>query len=337
MQDHQLPPSAVIMQMLFGRFVSQAIGTAAKLKLADHLSSGPRTFEQLAKDANAHPPSVYRLLRALASLGVFAEQEHGRFANTPLSEALRDQPGSVRPMALFFNDASHLKAWTALDYSVTTGACGFEKAHGSSTWDYVSSHADVSEIFNNAMTSLSAQFAPAVAMGYDFSGIATLVDIGGGHGTLLGTILGRHPALRGVLFDLPHVVAGAPKQLASMGVTERCEVVGGDFFKQVPTGDAYVMKHIIHDWDDARSIEIMKTIHRAAKPGAKLLLVESVIKPGNTPDMGKILDLEMLVVTQGGRERTEAEYRALFEAAGFKLERLVPTMAPVTVLEAIRI
>ncbi|HVV82751.1 MAG TPA: methyltransferase [Kofleriaceae bacterium] len=332
MEAHQLPPQAIMMQLLLGRFVSQAIGAAATLRLADHLGDGPRSATDLAAATGAHAPSVHRLLRALASVGVFVERDPGTFANTPLSETLRDRPGSVLPQALFFNHPVHLKAWTAIDQSVATGSCGFEHAFGMTPWAYLGDHRDVAAVFNQAMTSISSMFAPAVAAAYDFRGLETLVDVGGGHGLLLTTILRANPSLRGVLFDLPQVVAGAQ----AGDVADRLTITGGDFFAEVPAADAYVMKHILHDWSDDRAAAILRTIHRSARPGARLLVVESVLKPGNAPDLGKLIDLEMLVFTEGGRERDEAEFRALFASAGFALQRVVPTMSPVSVLEAIR-
>jgi hypothetical protein len=338
MQSPQPPPAAVMMQMLLGRFVSQAIGAAAKLKLADHLASGAKSAAEIAPQCGARADTLHRLLRALASLGIFAEQDAGRFVNTPLSETLRDVPGSVRPMALFFNHASHLKAWAELDFSVRTGESGFIAAHGMPPWEYLNTPAgaDAGAVFNDAMTALSAQFAPAAAQAYDFSEIGTLVDVGGGHGLLLRTILAKHPSMRGVLFDLPQVVEGANAPMQASGLSDRVTIVGGSFFEEVPAGDAYIMKHIIHDWSDDKAIHIFKTIAKQAKPGTKLLLVEGVIKPGNDPDMGKIIDLEMLVVTEGGRERTEDEYRAILKSGGFTLRRVLPTMSPMSVIEATR-
>lgn len=327
--EHQLPPNAMLMRMLLGRFVSQAIGTAAKLGLADHLADGARSADDLAAATGANGAAVYRLLRALASVGIFTESEHGVFTNTPLSEALRDRPGSARPLALFFNNEVHLRAWTAIDHSVKTGESGFEHALGQAPWSYLSSHPETAVVFNNAMTALSSQFAPLVVDAYDFSDLSTLVDLGGGHGLLLNSILQKNPSLKGILFDVPHVIASAP-------AIERCEAISGDFLKEVPAGDAYVMKHIIHDWGDTDAVKIFETIHRTARRGTKLLLVESVIAPGNAPDLGKIIDLEMLVFTHGGRERTETEYRALLKAGGFTLQRVIATKGPVSVIESVR-
>lgn len=339
MQDAQQPPPHVqLMKMILGRWVSHAIGTAAKLGLADHLAAGPKTTEDLAKLSSVQPQAVGRLLRALASVGVFTEQEPGRFANTPLSEALRvDSPASARAFALMVDHSANINAWLQLDYSVQTGACGFEKAHGAKPWDWMQKNPEFGRVFDDAMTSFSAQIAPAVAQAYDFSGIGKLIDVGGGHGMLLTTILAKNPEMRGVVFDQPSVVAGAKATIERSGTTSRCEARGGDFFAEVPEGDAYIMKHIIHDWNDTDAQRILQAIHKSAKPGSKLLLIESVIKPGNDPDLAKIVDLEMLVVTAGGRERTEREYAQLLEKSGFRLQRVVPTHSPVCVIEALRV
>lgn len=337
-QTQTPPPPAQVMKLILGRWVSHAVGTAAKLGLADHLASGPKSADDLAKLSQAHAPSVARLLRALASVGVFTEQEAGQFANTPLSDTLRvDSPTSTRAFALMVNHEANIKPWMQFEYCVQTGESGFEKAHGAKPWEWMKNNQEFGRVFDDAMTSFSAQIAPAVAQAYDFSSIGTLVDVGGGHGMLLTTILGKNAAMRGVLFDQPVVVAGAKGNLERTGTAARCEVVGGDFFAEVPAGDAYIMKHIIHDWSDELAERILTAIHKAAKPGAKLLLVESVIKPGNDPDLGKIVDLEMLVVTQGGRERTERQYAQLLEKAGFRLQRIIPTHSPVCVIEASRV
>jgi SAM-dependent methyltransferase len=334
----QPPPPAVMMQMLVGRWTSHALGAAAKFRYADHLAGGPKSADELAKLTGTHGPSVFRLLRALASLGVFSETEPGTFANTPLSETLRnDVPGSMAAMALFLNHPVHIQAWTELPYGVKTGESAFEHAHQAKPWDYLARHPDVAPVFNDAMTAFSAMVGGAVVEAYDFSGIGTLVDVGGGHGGLLTGILQKNPSLRGVLFDLPPTVGDAARALVERsGTADRCQIVGGDFFESVPSGDAFVLKAIIHDWSDVDSIRILKNVHRASKPGAKVLLVEAPIRPGNDPDLGKLVDLEMLIMTNGGRERTDKEYVALFEASGFALARVIPTRSPVAIIEAIR-
>jgi hypothetical protein len=333
-QPPALPPPAIVMQLLLGRFVSQAIGAAAHFGYADHLAQGPKTGAELAALSKTHAPSVDRLLRALASLGVFAESE-GRWVNTPLSETLREGvPGSVRATALFFNHEVHVQAWLGLRHAVETGDSGFIRMHGKSAWRLVEERPDLGDLFNAAMTSLSFAVSHAVVEAYDFAGVETLCDAGGGHGLLLSRILETHPKMKGILFDLPQVVAGAENVLGKSPARGRAEIVGGDFFASVPSAGAYIMKSILHDWSDADSVRILKNIHAAAPAGARLLLVESVIQPGNGPDLGKLIDLEMLVVTDGGRERTEQEWHSVLAEGGFELERVVPTKSPQSVIEA---
>ena len=337
------PPGAVIMQMLLARMVTQAIGVAALYGFADHLASGPQSAEELAQLTGTHAPSVYRLLRALAASGIFAEIDveaggaGGRFENTPLSDALRkDVPGSVHGLAMMFSHDVHIKAWLGLAHSVKTGESGFEHSLGEPIWSYFRGHPDASAIFDDAMTSGTAQMAAAAVAAYDFSGINTLVDVGGGRGGLMAAILAKHPEVRGVVFDQPHVVEGTRPLLEASGVADRCRIVGGDFFKEVPEGDAFVLKSITHDWNDDDAVAILKTVARAARPGARLLLIEAVIKPGNEADMNKTVDLEMLVMTNGGRERTAKEFDELVTRAGFTPSRIVETGGPVQVIEAIR-
>lgn len=336
--DEAPPPPMQMTQLITARMVSQAIGTAARFDFATLLAAGPQTVESLAQRTGTARGGVYRLLRGLASVGVFAETKPGTFANTPLSETLRsDVPGSVRPMALFFTHDAHLAAWRGLDHAVKTEQSGFEHIHGMSPWDMVTKDRELAEVFNGAMTGFSAQIGHAVVEAYDFSGFDELVDIGGGHGMLLSLIAAANPRLQGVLFDLPHVVAGAAPVLEAGGAAARVRVVGGDFFDSVPSSSAYISKSVLHDWGDADCLRILKSIHRAAKPGARLLLVESVIAPGNDPDMGKLIDLEMLVMTQGGRERTAPEWTGLLAEGGFRLDRIVPTRSPACVIESTRV
>jgi hypothetical protein len=215
------------------------------------------------------------------------------------------------------------------------GAPAWKATHGEDVFEWFAKNPEASEIFNGCMSELSAGAAPAIVEAYDFSGIDTLADIAGGHGFLLSQILRANPNMRGILFDMEHVVAGAGDTLRSFGVEDRVETVSGDFFSEVPAADAYIMKHIIHDWDDERAIRIMKTIHRAMKQDGKLLLSEMVIPEGNDPHPGKMLDLEMLT-SPGGVERTEAEYANLFERSGFRLNRIVPTRSPHSIIEAVK-
>lgn len=331
------PPEAALMQMILGSLVSQAVYVAAKLSVADLLADGPRTADELAEATGAHAPSLYRVMRALASCGVFAERADGRFELTPAAELLRsDARNSLRDSAVFMGEEWHWRVWGHTLHSVMTGGPAWEHTHGAEVFPYFAANPGPAAIFDRAMTSMSHAAAEAVVEAYDFSGVEKVVDVAGGHGRLLTGILRSSPETRGVLFDLPHVIKGAHSVLEKEGVSGRVELVTGDFFESVPEGaDAYVMKHIIHDWDDERALTILKNIARAMRADGRVLLVEMVVAPGNEPHPGKILDLEMLV-SPGGKERTEAEYAALFRGAGLRLARVVPTKSPFSVIEAVR-
>ena len=332
----ELPASAQLTQMVFGFMVAQAISTAAKFGVADQLKDGPKNADEIAQAVGAHPRALYRLLRALASVGIFSEDADGRFQLTPLAEPLRsDAPDSMRAFAIYMGADWHWRVWEGLPYSVAHAQPAFEHIYGQPVFEYLPEHPLEALVFNDAMTSFSKSASEAIVNAYDFSGIKKLVDVGGGHGYLLSAILERNPEMNGVLFDASQVVAGAQDVIESCGA--RCETAGGDFFASVPAGgDAYIMKHIIHDWEDERALTILRNCHRAMTENGKLLVVEMVIPEGNAPSPGKFLDLEMLVFLRSF-ERTAAEYRALFERAGFKLTRIVPTASPYSVIEGVRI
>ena len=337
-EKSDVPASAQLLPMIFGYMTSQAISVAAKLDVADLLVKGAKTADQLAQTIGVKPRPLYRLLRALASVGVFAEDKAGRFGLTPLAEPLRSgAPDSLRAFAIFLGADWHWHVWSELSYSVQTGQPGFERVYGKAYFDYLAQNPDPARVFNDAMTSFSASVSAAVIDAYDFTGVTKLVDVGGGHGLLLTSILQKYPQMRGVLFEAPFVAEGAGDVIEGHCLAERCEVVGGDFFASAPVGgDAYIMKHIVHDWDDERALTILQNCHRAMTKNGKLLVVEMVIPEGNAPSLGKFLDLEMLLLLHS-YERTEAEYRALFERAGFRLTKIVPTRMPHSVIEAIRV
>jgi len=329
------PPEGTVFQLLNGAWVAQAIHAACELGVPDALGDGPATVDAIAEKTGTHAPSLARLLRALAGVGLCVEDESGRVALTPAGATLRaGVPGSTRGLALFWKARWHERAWEDLAWSVRTGEPAFDHVHGAQVFDWLRDRPDDARVFNDAMTSISAQSAAAVAARYSFADVRTLVDVGGGHGFLLATLLRANAHLRGILFDQPQVTAGAPALLADMGVHERVEVRSGSFFDAVPEGgDAYVLKHIIHDWDDERAAAILSACRRAMAPGARLLIVDHVIPPGNDPHFGKLLDLEMLVMTPKGKERTAEEFRALLRQTGFTLTRIVPTANPVCVIE----
>lgn len=322
--------------MITGYWLSQAIYAAAQFGIADLLASGPCSVADLAQKTSTNPDALYRLLRALASVGIFAEGPSREFSLTPLAEPLQaNVPGSKRALALMSGD-EQFHAWTEIVYSIQTGKKAFDKVFGKPIFDYLGEHLDKAQVFDAAMVGIHGRESNAVQKAYDFSGINTVVDIGGGNGSQLSALLQAHPTMRGILFDLPHVIERARAPLAGAGLAERCELVPGSFFENVPAGaDAYFMRHIIHDWDDEKSLTILCNCHRAMPAHGRLLVVESVIPPGNEPFAGKFLDLVMLMIP-GGKERTEDEYRALFAQAGFELNRIVPTGTEVSVIEAVK-
>jgi hypothetical protein len=336
MTADELSTRDTLWRMTNGFQVSQAIHVVATLGIADLLKDGPRSADELAEATGTHASALYRILRALASVGVFAEQSDGRFGLTPLAEHLRtDVPGSLRSWAMLIGRPYYFTTWGHLLHSVKTGEPAFPHVYGMPAWEYRASHPEESALFDGAMTGLSLAEAEAVVRSYDFSGIGVLVDVGGGKGALLAAILAANPALSGILFDQPHVVADAKDLLERAGVADRCEVVDGDFFKAVPGGaDAYLLKSIIHDWDDASAIEILRRCRAAMADSARLLLVERGIRPANEPDPAKFIDL-MILVMLGGRERTAEEYERLYTEAGFKLTNTIHTGSLLDIIEGV--
>ncbi|MCO6509981.1 MAG: hypothetical protein J5I65_04240 [Aridibacter famidurans] len=332
----EIPPQAVIIQMAFGYVLSQALSVAARLRVADILADGAKTADEIASDAGAHGPSVFRMMRALAKAGIFVRDEGGRWSNTVLSEYLRsDHPDSMRGMVHMICDREHWIPQGDLEHSVRTGECGFQHTFGKPIFDYFGEHPEAAAIFDEAMTSLSTTVGKAVAEAYDFSGAATVADVGGGHGILLSSVLKANPEANGILFDQPHVVAGAsvPKR---EGVAERTRIVEGDFFTEVPVeADVYLMKHIIHDWNDEESVSILSNVAASAKPGSKVLLVESIVEDEDVPSLSGIMDLNMLAMTSG-RERTAGEYADLLQRSGWEFRRVIPTHSPMQIVEAVR-
>jgi hypothetical protein len=319
--------------MISGYWLTQAVYVAAKLGIADLLAGGPQTAETLARQTDTQPPALYRLLRALASVGVFAVDSDRRFGLTPMADCLRrDVPDSQQAMAIM-NGEEHYVAYSELLWSVRTGKPAFDKVYGAPVFDFLASHPDQARVFDRAMVSVHGRETGAMLDAYDFSGIGVLADVGGGNGSVLTAVLRKHPAMRGMLYDLPNVAERARDSLRESGLADRCQVVAGSFFDSVPAGaDAYLMRHIIHDWDHDRCVRILRNIHQVADARTRLLIVEGIVPPGNAPAFGKLLDLTMLVIP-GGEERTRDEYDALFRAGGWRVERVVSTAAEVSVLE----
>jgi hypothetical protein len=325
-----------VRRLITGFRVSQAVHVAVVLGISDLLADGPLAVAELAERTGSHERSLYRLLRALATAGVYQELDGQRFGSTPLGDGLRtDAAGSAAGQAAFIGSPAYWQAWSALLHSVRTGENAFRAVHGQDVWAYRADHPDEGGSFDAAMTSMSRYVAGATLDAYDFGRFGTVVDVGGGRGALLAAILGRWPDLRGVLFDQPHVLAEAPSLLDSAGVAGRCRIVTGSFFDAVPAGgDAYLLKSIIHDWPDAESVAILRNCRRAMAPEATLLLVERVIAGPNHGFDAAFSDLNMLV-SPGGQERSTAEYAALLAAADLHLTRAVPTASEVTVIEAV--
>jgi hypothetical protein len=316
-------------RLISGYWYTQAVYAAAKLGVAELLKGGPRSAEELAQATGTSPRALYRLLRALASIGIFAEGR-GRFALTPLAECLLDP--SMKALATVRGEFQY-RAWGQLLSSVQSGQSAFEKVYGKPIFDYFSENPETGKLFDQAMTGVHGRETQAMLEAYDFTGVGTLADIGGGNGSVLTAVLKKYPAMQGILFDLPAVAERARANIEAAGLDGRCRVVAGNFFEAVPPGtDAYLLRHIIHDWDDDRSITILRNCRRAMGQGGKFLVVEGVVPPGNEPSVSKFFDLAMLVLP-GGMERTQEEYRQLFEAAGFRLARIVPTGTWVSVID----
>ncbi len=317
----------------------QCIYVAAKLRIADLLKDGPRSSEELAKATATHAPSLYRVLRLLAAVDLFTEGEAHSFALTPLGVYLQTGvSGSLRHMALAYGEKPFWPIWGALLHSVKTGEPSFEHVFGLKAWDYYAQHSEEAELFNDFMTELTTCVAPTVAGAYDFSASSTLVDVGGGHGQMLASILQAHPTLHSVLFDLPHVVKGAPPLLEVAGVSGRCQVIGGDAFTAIPADyDTYLLSRVIHDWDDEHTIALFTRCQQAMKPQGKLLLVERVIPTDRRAELHVLESDVIMLVAPGGKERTEAEYHALLAAAGFAPTKLIPVLSPYYIIEAVRI
>lgn len=332
----EIPPPIQMLHIISGFWVARCVYVTAKLGIADELQQGPKTANELAAASGTHGPSLYRVLRALAGVGVLTQDSDNRFGQTPLSETLRDVPGSIRAFAMTELGEEHYPAWGELLYSVRTGGIAFDKAFGEPCWEFFRKNPENAKIFNDAMSGMTAQAEAALHDAYSFEGIGTIIDVGGGHGGFITSILKRNPNMRGILFDSPQVIEGAKSAVAESGVADHLQVVGGDFFQSVPEGgNAIVMKWIIHDWNDEQSVAIMKNCHRALPADGKLILVEAVVPQTSEPHFSKFIDLNMLVMT-GGRERTEEEFRKLYEDSGFKLTRIVPTESPFSVIEGVK-
>jgi hypothetical protein len=328
-------PHEQLIQMGTAYWVSKILHATAKLGLADQISAEPKSAAEAADALGVHAPSLHRLMRTLASLGVLSERSNDRFALTPLGEALKTgAPGSARSTLLSFCSPWFARGFDNIMHSLRTGKSGFEAAHGVPVFDYIGQFPEEAALLSEAMNGFHGEEPPQVAAAYDFSPFEKIVDIGGATGNMLSAILARYPEPRGILFDMPHVVRDAPQFLTSRSVADRVTIEAGNFFQSVPAGgDAYVLSHIIHDWSEDQCLTILGNVRKAMKPDGRLLIVEMVLPDGDEPHPGKILDIVMLVMP-GGQERTKAEYATLLEKADFKLTRIVSTNSAVSVVEA---
>lgn len=335
MKPEELPPQAQLMKFIVGRWISKPIYVAAELGIADMLAEGPRSIDELAQSSQSYAPYLFRVMRALASVGIFSEMEDKRFELTPMAEHLKT--GAMRSIALMFNSDWSDEAWKYFLESVKTGETAFEKVHGMSVSHWLEKNPRAAEVFNEANAIKAASSHRAIVDVYDFSGINTMIDVGGGLGVLMAEILTANPWMEGIVADIPSVIQHTRKVIQARGIEDRCKAVECDFFKNIPSGgDAYLMSNILHDWTDEQCHLILTTCNRAMKAESRLLVIEMVIPPGNEPSIAKLLDLEMLVIT-GGLERTESEFKDMLELSGFKFSRIIPTRENICIIEGIKV
>lgn len=332
-------PRDALLQIVNTYMLSQCVYVAAKLGVADLLRDGPKSYHDLAAATEAHAFSLYRVLRCLASNGIFREDDDGRFSLNEMAELLRsDVADSARGWTVIRGESFLWQPWGQIMHCVKTGQSGFINAFGKDWPEYFGQNPEASALFNDGMRSISAQKYTAAARAYDFSAVNMIVDVGGGNGGLLTAILTSNPHMKGILAERPHVIGEAQEQLDAVGLGSRCECVAVNMFDGVPDrGDAYIMANVVHDWDDERSIKLLRNCRQVMQPNGKVLLVEMVISPRNEPHLSKLLDIEMLVMTDGGKERSENEYQALYKAAGLQLTRVIPTESPWSVLEGVAV
>ncbi len=337
MKTNEIPVRQQMHQKVTGYWVTQLIGTAASLGVADQLESGSLSVNELAARVGAHPPSLYRALRACAAVGVFTEQPERTFANNALSQTLRSNvPGSMRDFAIAQSAPGHWRPWELLTQAVKTGKNTAVEALGRDIWAWYRSRPEESAAFTGAMDNLAAQVAAEVTRAIDFSRVGRVVDVGGANGTLVSAVLRAFPEVRGVVFDLPHVVDQVKKTLAAVGLAERCEAVAGDFFEAVPAGDVMLLKQILHDWNDDQCAVLLRNCAASLPPGGRVMVVEMLISEDGRPCAAHLTDVNMLVLLPG-KERTVTEYRRLFAAAGLELRRVHPTDSAFSILEAAKV
>src|SRR3982751_3858828 len=331
-----VPPPMALMQMLFGKHITYCVSAVARLGVADHMGAGPTQIERLAGKTGSHSPSLYRVMRCLASLDVFQELPGKKFALKPIGELLQtNHPSSMRYSAIQMGERWSTRAMEHFTDTVRTGENGIVKAFGKNVFELFADSPEEAEVFNKSMTAFSSILVDPIVAAYDFAWIDRMADIGGGHGYLLASILKKNPQMRGVVYDLPEVTSGAPGNPHLNGCEGRLEFQAGSFFEKVPSGcDAYIMKFILHDWSDEHCRKVLNLIREQLPPHGRVLVCEQVLDPSPTPSPAKLLDIEMLAMTVGGKERTAAEFSDLFASAGLRLVQIVETGSPVCILEA---
>jgi hypothetical protein len=335
--QHNVPPQTAVMHIIAGYWLSRSVYLAARLKLADAIGDGTVSLLDIAAKTGTKPTALRRLMRALTSHGFFLEREDGCFSQTPLSETLRSgRPGSMRGLAEAELGHDHYEAWGQIETCLLQDGTAFERIYGMPIWRYYAEHPQTEALFAEAMSNFTTIAHGGILGSYEFAPFRTAIDVGGGHGAFLKAVLDRHSDASGILFDVPTVIAEAMKAGAIPGGSKgRIHAVGGDFFKEVPTGgDLYLLKFILHDWKDEQAIEILSSVRKAIVPAGRIAIVEIVLPNGNEPHVGPLIDLNMMVMT-GGAERTEVEYRHLLAKSGFRLERVAPTKSPFSVIEAV--
>ncbi len=333
---HTVPPQAAMLQLLFGKHITYSLSAVARLRVADHMASTPVAVEALAEEIGAQPQALYRVMRLLAAAGVFEEIPGRCFRLTPLGELLKtDALGSLHAFAVQMGDAWSTRSWEHFTETIKAGSDCVTRAFGKNIFELFAEEPEQAENFHRSMSGLSAAMTDPILNAYDFTSIRRLADVGGGHGNLLAAILDRHPGMNGVVYDLPEVVAGAGAQPHLEQCRDRIQFEGGSFFERVPGScDAYLMKFILHDWSDEHCRTILGCIRQQLSAEGRVLVIEQIVdeQPGLSP--AKLLDIEMLALTVGGRERTREEFRELFASAGLCLTAVFPSASPVCILEA---
>jgi hypothetical protein len=331
-----IPARAAIAQLMAGKQIAFSLAGVARLGVADHMSEDPMAVDVLARKVDAQPDALFRVMRLLASVGVFEQFPGRQFALTPVGKHLQTNvPGSVRYLSAFSGDEWSVRAYEQFLHCLRTGSDGVSKAYGKHAFDLLAERPDQAENFHRAMTANTSLEGCAILDAYDFSSIRRVADVGGGHGLLLTSILETHPDMTGVLYDLPEVVAGVPPERISRS-GGRLEIQSGSFFETVPAAcDAYIAKHIIHDWDDEHCCKILRLMREQLPATGRVLICDMVMLEDSAPSRAKVLDIEMLVMTPGGRERTAEEFRALFASANLQLSRIVETALPLCVIEGV--